>query len=1526
LSKRKEAAASSSLIGTEKVLTNVNISAKMTRNWSKVKSTFKNLSLASSLRPKKRSVKNKTDSGQESPPELDGTSKDLDEKGADPLTSDEAPTNPAHHFFEVSSGKGKLIDDKKEEKKRKSKTGNEIANAGGAETTEMTEEGGAALAYAFFGIDDPSDDYDSANSLKASPHHKFGADNVFSEKVPENQISSVKTEPLKKGNKSQKNHRKLKMTEEKEGTDRKTNEKWKVDFAKSADVLQEEVLYICKALGMDTFKFFCLRHPDQVITNLSPCYEPVQRCSLCDLEFQADPNGLEEVQRGRVAAMKEKVLNSLLNDTEHWKERTKIENWHPGCHNEILSGGVSDEGKEAKISETEWLDQVLERSLQVLVWKTLGDQPLGNDPDYARYFRLFRVGVPLDAVKFTAERDGFDPTVLDLSPDLPLKSQRPVDSKDDSHSHSDTNSDEQNDAIPETLEKIHVAFNRLRAKNLLQGAALAAVKKRNKERQVKDKNGGPKKACKVLIGGKKKGKNDKKRRTDKGRKSSSTTNEGKKDDANEKDLMILRLQDELAKKELEIESLHEKVHEMKQQIQTHSSFHRSLGSISSFDKKEAPSISKVSDAIRSGLERKIDSELADDDAYDDAYDEAFEFTAAVFRKNTNNFKQEPSENAQDQLDSLIGVSTANESARHLRHSSSVTDMSTDGKHDISDIFDGAGERSFGSSSNEIETIMVRHSQNDGGASSNVAEGAVEDIGTSGSVDGDAIHSNLVNDANAMMSTGHRKIERENLSLPSECNSEPLDTADAAERAQDTIVYTSIIEAVPVVNIAADSNDKKEDSLLDLSDNKCTSASSDSYDGAPFLSSTTGRSNTGTSASIASTSSDMDQDFLELAAFAHAKEQNAPEVGSADSFQDEYVSGPVSGAPLLEQPADAILLSPATNNQGVAGAAHDNDNFDLVLLASSLHDANNEDMSESFDDECDSADSSQGKVEQPTTHSTTILSNSDAVCSTSNFKEDGDHDELELAEALHENEHDYESENPLNSLVNDYTSDSSKVSDSDGLGAHPTNCDALSTIALNGFSFESVDADHLDLALAGSVQASKDNQIDEDVCPVPDHSQIVNEFSPETSTVVSGNASDAMTVNTVQLMVLLDVSVAASRQDDDDDLLSEAAGQVNHLFRYVNKNDYDSAAWCNNQALDSTSDGAQNEVNGFDVACTDNAEGGDDAILELASSLHANEQEDKNVVGQKQDYFVDEYTTEVPRTHENKNSSSDEYNAPDGLDAISNGNDNGFIGALNLGAAVHGRDSNVNDNSVAESFSDDDYSSVASEAVYAVVKNTTIEPIASDGDGICFTASSSDDDDDDDDAAVLDRRAARLHADGNSGEGFSDSNHQNPCNENHLRQHDPPPLKHPKFDLLNADGSSDNEDDELMMAVALLAREDDSSVGDRGGILGFDEELEALQLCQQADGLFNGGQSSRLAPCTDNLPIQHHGNDTDDSESSDSSYEPASSEGDYARRSSHDKLDGNDSDYAPDVSEDDSYESYGSYESYADDGLSAQGLV
>jgi hypothetical protein len=160
----------------------------------------------------------------------------------------------------------------------------------------------------------------------------------------------------------------------------------------------------------------------------------------------------------------------------------------------------------------------------------------------------------------------------------------------------------------------------------LQGAALATVKKRNKERHVKENNGGPIKTRKESIGGKKKD-NDKKRRTDKGAKSSSTTNEGKTNNANKKDLMILRLQDKLAKKELEIESLHEKVHEMEQQIQTHSSSHRSLGSIF-LDKKEAPSTSKVTDAIRLGLERKIEGELADDDAYD----EASEFTAAFISK------------------------------------------------------------------------------------------------------------------------------------------------------------------------------------------------------------------------------------------------------------------------------------------------------------------------------------------------------------------------------------------------------------------------------------------------------------------------------------------------------------------------------------------------------------------------------------------------------------------------------------------------------------------------------------------------------------------------------------------------------------------------------------------------------------------------------------------------------------------------------------------------------------------------------
>jgi hypothetical protein len=45
--------------------------------------------------------------GKNRPPELDGTSKDLDEKVVTPLTDDEAPSSHAHQFFEVNSGKGK---------------------------------------------------------------------------------------------------------------------------------------------------------------------------------------------------------------------------------------------------------------------------------------------------------------------------------------------------------------------------------------------------------------------------------------------------------------------------------------------------------------------------------------------------------------------------------------------------------------------------------------------------------------------------------------------------------------------------------------------------------------------------------------------------------------------------------------------------------------------------------------------------------------------------------------------------------------------------------------------------------------------------------------------------------------------------------------------------------------------------------------------------------------------------------------------------------------------------------------------------------------------------------------------------------------------------------------------------------------------------------------------------------------------------------------------------------------------------
>jgi hypothetical protein len=61
-----------------------------------------------------------------------------------------------------------------------------------------------------------------------------------------------------------------------------------------------------------------------------------------------------------------------------------------------------------------------------------GDVPLKDDPEYSKYFKMLTMGLPIGAVKNALTRDEKDPTIMDLDPNKSLNSQRqPAGATDD---------------------------------------------------------------------------------------------------------------------------------------------------------------------------------------------------------------------------------------------------------------------------------------------------------------------------------------------------------------------------------------------------------------------------------------------------------------------------------------------------------------------------------------------------------------------------------------------------------------------------------------------------------------------------------------------------------------------------------------------------------------------------------------------------------------------------------------------------------------------------------------------------------------------------------------------------------------------------------------------------------------------------------------------------------------------------------------------------------------------------------------
>jgi hypothetical protein len=48
---------------------------------------------------------------------------------------------------------------------------------------------------------------------------------------------------------------------------------------------------------------------------------------------------------------------------------------------------------------------------------------LKEDPEYEKYFKMLKMGLPIGAVKNAVQRDGKDPNIMDLDPNKSIKSQ-----------------------------------------------------------------------------------------------------------------------------------------------------------------------------------------------------------------------------------------------------------------------------------------------------------------------------------------------------------------------------------------------------------------------------------------------------------------------------------------------------------------------------------------------------------------------------------------------------------------------------------------------------------------------------------------------------------------------------------------------------------------------------------------------------------------------------------------------------------------------------------------------------------------------------------------------------------------------------------------------------------------------------------------------------------------------------------------------------------------------------------------------
>ena len=111
-----------------------------------------------------------------------------------------------------------------------------------------------------------------------------------------------------------------------------------------------------------------------------------------------------------------------------------------------------------------------------------GEVILKEDPEYVKYFKMLKVGLPVDSVKHALKRDGKDPSIMDLDPNKSLKSQ--VERNDEKKGEGSKDNDEV--ILKEDPE--YVKYFKMLKVGLPVDAVKHALKKDGKDPSIMDLN------------------------------------------------------------------------------------------------------------------------------------------------------------------------------------------------------------------------------------------------------------------------------------------------------------------------------------------------------------------------------------------------------------------------------------------------------------------------------------------------------------------------------------------------------------------------------------------------------------------------------------------------------------------------------------------------------------------------------------------------------------------------------------------------------------------------------------------------------------------------------------------------------------------------------------------------------------------------------------------------------------------------------------------------------------------------------